>query len=412
MTIDEQPVAIEGVVGKDFFLQLNRPASLGTPVSFAYWLKDNYDVRNLDVMLPSETYKTSADFKTAYRNYKSEIDKDKREAFQNTIKTHLGAQGIPTQLQKLLTTALLAELTITDLLIDIRGGDGANIPAKKKMMFGLSVGFPDPLPLLPNIDVNKVSILIMNAPADDFTFPKRVELPSSVPLPVEAARATGSITFSDVPADQSTITLGGDTWTFGSGGPSGNQVAPTNSLEGTLVSLASALNAASASNTAKCKYVANADEKRLEITYKTVGVIGNDFIIAAGANSNGTPSGPTLRGGANDEQKKLEKPSGWIKFSSNPAPNSKITLNGVDWKFVKTATTGNPETTIDADLKVTIESLAQGLSDFPDPKIKKCKYVASSNSLGITFEGSAGESFTLGTSDKSNATASPSILTA
>ena len=38
--VDEQPVAIVAEIGKNIFVQLDKAATLGTPMSFAYWLKD------------------------------------------------------------------------------------------------------------------------------------------------------------------------------------------------------------------------------------------------------------------------------------------------------------------------------------------------------------------------------------
>jgi hypothetical protein len=417
MTIDDEAVAIEGVIGKDFFLQLNKPASLGTPISFAYWLKKTYEVDGLGIMLPTK-YKDGADFKKAYLSYKLEKNETKREDFEKSIKSHLGSQGIPAQLQNLMTTALLAELTITDLLIDIKGEGEAQ---KKKMMFGLSVGFPKPLALLPNIDVNKVSILVMNAPKNDFNFPKRVELPRSLPLPIEPARATGSITFSDNPTDKGAITFGADKWTFvdTATDEKKREVKLGDSLAATLTSLEAALNAAKTGDTAKCEYVANLDDKQLEITYKTIGLEGNGFAIDADAKSKGDPSGLTLEGGQGEpetaEEKKAESASGHITFGDEvPAANSNVTLNGVQWKFVDgIPKAGAKETKIGADVKATVQSLAEGLSASDDDEIKKCSYTASEHVLTIIFKekGSAGESFKLAASKESKATVSAKTLT-
>jgi hypothetical protein len=423
MTIDDEAVAIEGVIGQNFFLQLNKPASLGTPVSFAYWLQDTYKVKNLDVMLPyDEAAGGAKKFKEDYRKFKAATTDAAKEPLKKKIQANLKAKGIPEQLYNIMTTAFLAELTVTDLLIDYKAGDDAKkIPAKRKMMFGLSVGFPSALELLPNINVNKLSILIMNAPTDDFNFPKRVELPRSVPLPIEAEHATGSIEFSAIPAEGSTITLGKDEWKFVKAAAGEKEVAISDSLEGTLTSLAAKLDDASAGDTAKCKYVVGTDKKSLEITYKTVGVIGNEFMIAAEPNSKGAPSGPTLKGGQDEPKKTGDVESkkigadGRITFSANPAVSSTITLNGVAWKFVKGSPgAGDPESqTSDdpKDLHKTIQSLADGLTGSSDPKIKKCEYTAGADSLLIIFKGSPGETFTLEASPKSNATLSSKTLT-
>jgi len=96
MTIDEEPVAIEGLLGGDFFLQLSKPATLGTPISFAYWLRDKYEVANLEIMLP-EKYKTAAEFKAAYKDYKAATTPAERSPFEKVIADHLKGQ-VPPQL--------------------------------------------------------------------------------------------------------------------------------------------------------------------------------------------------------------------------------------------------------------------------------------------------------------------------
>jgi hypothetical protein len=48
--VDEQPVAILAEIGKNIFVQLDKAATLGTPMSFAHWLKDVYAVEGLETM--------------------------------------------------------------------------------------------------------------------------------------------------------------------------------------------------------------------------------------------------------------------------------------------------------------------------------------------------------------------------
>lgn len=412
MTIDDEPVAVEGVLGGDFFLQLSRPATLGTPISFAYWLHDKYDVQNLDIMLPTEAYPTAAAFKAAYKGYKAETDEKKREAFETTISDHV-KDKVPPQLANLVTTAFLAELTITDLLIDIKAADAENgVEGSRKMMFGLSVGFPKPLDLIPNVEVNKLSILVMNAPKNDFTFPLRVALPTSVPLPVEPRKATGTIAFSKQPDANGSITLGEDVWKFGPGTVKQKKVPLGGSLDGTLAELASRLNRATTGTTPLCSYRANLDDGTLEITCKTAGFAGNGFAIAADGNANATASGLTLSGGFADGERR--QASGSIVFDKLPSDAGKITLNGVDWGFsTADPADGEKKSRIGADVPATITALAAALAASDDPEIGKCAYAADGKTLAITFiaAGEAGNAFRIAADAQSNGKASGPTLT-
>ena len=110
-------------------------------------------------------------------------------------------------------------------------------------------------------------------------------------------KATAYIAFSGQPLANSSIALNGVTWTFVSGTPSGNQTQIGANLDAALTVLAIDLNASADTQVAKCIYTANTDLDRLEVQFDTVGTGGNAFTLAASANSNGTPSGPTLTGG-------------------------------------------------------------------------------------------------------------------
>lgn len=296
MTVDDKPVAIEAVLGGDFFLQLSEPASLGTPISFAYWLRDVYKVENgLDLMLP---YETKAEFATEFAKYKANKATSQLESSIQAKFT-----DIPDSAKKLLQTALLAELTITELLIDVKAKT-ENAAETKRSKFGLSVTFNDTLSLLPGIDVNKLSFLIMNFPEADkdkknFGFPERVNLPRPEPLaikpkddpenPVEPVvvekKATGKITFTANPTDGQTITLGGEVWTFAAKTAGADKkVKIGDTLAQTMTTLLDALRASKAGPTTKCDYAVKDDgvaQKVLVVTYKTLEVEGNDFTLAA-----------------------------------------------------------------------------------------------------------------------------------
>lgn len=419
MTIDDEPVAIEGLLGGDFFLQLSRPATLGTPISFAYWLRDKYKVENLDLMLPTETYETAAEFKAAYKSFQAETDKDKRAAFEKVIGDHLESK-VPAQLVNLVRTAFLAELKITDLMIDIKTKEGGNQVASQKMMFGLSVGFPAPLDLIPNVEINKLSILIMNAPQDDFNFPPRVALPPATPLPVPPSKATGHISFSGQPAAGSTISLGADTWTFIAGPTKDRNMSLGSNLEASLTALASLLNKQTTGDTALCSYRADPETQRLEITFRNEGFAGNRFRIAADPASNGTLSGSMLSGGFSDDKPAGEivddtprKASGKIDFSAPPADKSKIVLNGTDWVFSTDApATGANGSQIGATAEETVKNLVAALKKATDPQIGKCDYAAKAKSLLITSKaaGKDGNSIKISATKESGGTASgPSL---
>lgn len=107
--------------------------------------------------------------------------------------------------------------------------------------------------------------------------------------------ATGTITFSAQPVNNSTITLNAVTWTFVTGSPTGNQTQIGLDLEATLTALATNLNASVVAGLAVATYTVSATA--LTITHDTAGTGGNAFTLAASTTSNGTPNYATLRGG-------------------------------------------------------------------------------------------------------------------
>ncbi len=110
-----------------------------------------------------------------------------------------------------------------------------------------------------------------------------------------AEAASGTIVFAGQPADGSTITLDGVTWTFVAGTASGNEIAIGATLADTLDNAETALNASADPDIAAATYTA--DATTLTITHDTAGPGGNAFALAASASSNGTVSAATLRGG-------------------------------------------------------------------------------------------------------------------
>lgn len=107
--------------------------------------------------------------------------------------------------------------------------------------------------------------------------------------------AGGTIVFTAQPAAASTVTVNGVAFTFVASGATGNQSNIGANLAATLTALAGVLNASANASITPATYAATATA--LTVTHDTGGVGGNGFTLAASAQSNGTPSGPTLAGG-------------------------------------------------------------------------------------------------------------------
>ena len=379
LTISGEAVAVEAVLGKNFFLQLSKEARLGTPISFAYWLKDTYavDSDGMKVLLLEE-YDRLEDFQTAY-------DKDKalpvaERVLPGLIRKNLADRGIPAAAHTVMLSALTAEISITDLLIDIKGGEN-DTPSRRRLKFGLAVTFPNALPLLPNINVNRLSLLILQVPADDEfeNIPQRE--PAFGELQPLKEKAKGHIAFTALPADNGTITLNGIHWTFVSGEPQAAQTKKANTIEGTLVALARDLNRwDSPADVRKCTYTAHG--KRLLIEFNEGGLDGNRFTIAADSISNGVVSAATLRGGTDpDAPPELPAPkakaTGTIKITKKPAADTSVTLNGLKFIFKDKAAdaTGPTDVFSGKDIDGALDNLTEKAKTSTDPKL-----------AGVTFE--------------------------
>ena len=108
--------------------------------------------------------------------------------------------------------------------------------------------------------------------------------------------------------------------------------------------------------------------------------------------------------------------TGSITFSSNPAPNSTIKLNGVTWTFVSEPAPGN-ETTLGSGLSPgtlasTLSQLATDLNASTIAAIACAQYSATTTTLKITYGslGSSGNAYTLSASTASNGTVSDTTL--
>jgi hypothetical protein len=111
------------------------------------------------------------------------------------------------------------------------------------------------------------------------------------------ASASGDIAFSGQPAADSTITINGTVFTFKAAGATGNQINIGATLSDTLDNAVTVLNASVVSGVAAATYSKTGTDT-LHVAHDTPGTASNSFTLAAGAGSNGTPSGATLSGGA------------------------------------------------------------------------------------------------------------------
>lgn len=120
------------------------------------------------------------------------------------------------------------------------------------------------------------------------------------PTTTPGVAATGSIAFSAQPANNATISVGGQTFTLTTGTPTANQIKVGPSLKQTVANAVRALNQSAVAGVAAASYWADADGKTIRVLHDAVGVGGNSFALAASTSpvSNATVSGATLSGGA------------------------------------------------------------------------------------------------------------------
>lgn len=110
--------------------------------------------------------------------------------------------------------------------------------------------------------------------------------------------ASGDIFFSAQPAEDSTITLNGVVWPFKASGASGDESNLGADLNATLDAFVTAYNASSTAELAGATASSSpTTATTLRFTFDTAGAEGNAYTLAASAESNGTPSAATLRGG-------------------------------------------------------------------------------------------------------------------
>jgi hypothetical protein len=151
-----------------------------------------------------------------------------------------------------------------------------------------------------NVDATHLNITYKTpgTAGNAYTLAASVATPSGATLTggsgVAGVQATGSYLFSGNPTPGQTIVLNGQNWTFVASGAGANQTNIQGSPGATVTQLAVDLNASTNPLIDVASYVAST--LTLDITYKTAGVAGNAYTIAAGTYG-GTPSGPTLTGG-------------------------------------------------------------------------------------------------------------------
>jgi len=138
-------------------------------------------------------------------------------------------------------------------------------------------------------------------PLDLRNFGHWLKLLLGAPTTTQGVAATGAITFSAQPANNSTITINGTDFTFVNGTPAGaDEIKIGATLAETLANAVLALNASTDIDVDDATYIVSIAGTAILITHKTIGTSGNSFTVAASSSpaSNGTPSGATLAGGS------------------------------------------------------------------------------------------------------------------
>lgn len=108
--------------------------------------------------------------------------------------------------------------------------------------------------------------------------------------------ASGTITFSDQPAEGDTITINGVEFTFVSASPSGDEILIGGTIVQTLSNITARLNNSTDGDINIATYSRPNGTQQLLIVHDTAGAAGNGFTIAA-SSSVAALSAPTLQGG-------------------------------------------------------------------------------------------------------------------
>jgi hypothetical protein len=295
------------------YLALQKELPIGSPMSVAYWLREQYEAEGagINLLCPAQ-YQTFDVFQRAYEQFKKDVVGKTANAikalplYDNVLK-HLKANSIPDQALHIMISAILAEVVITDLIFQrkeqtIEGTSQKETITKAKL--GLAINFPAPLVLLPSLAVRKIVLLIMYASNGDLTFPVRDTTTLPKPEP-DSIPAHGWIDFGDhVPAPDDEIILNDVHWKFVAGDKIDQIEKTTGIADGkdkALSLLVKSLNESTDDTISQCKY--SLDKTKLKITAQAGGAKRNEFKLAAkwtGVDLLKARSGPTLEGGVGE----------------------------------------------------------------------------------------------------------------
>jgi hypothetical protein len=291
----------------DMYLELAKELPIGTPMTVAYWLRDQWGATGdgIDLLCPPD-YKTLGAFQDAYKKFKvfKALEEIKASDFYTKISAHIAKKGIPRQAIHIMMSAILAEVVVTDLVVQIKGVEPARI---KRFRFGLAINFAAPLELLPTLAVRKIVLAIMYASNGDLEFPKRSEnLPPPEPASIPAK---GLIEFHKAPKADDEITLNSVTYKFvaaSTASPTPLQIKISKAKEDTLETLIAALNESKNDKINLCKYEL-VDGTKISITAQAGGTEGNTFTLPADSDFLKS-SGTTLAGGEGELVKAIALP--------------------------------------------------------------------------------------------------------
>ncbi len=117
------------------------------------------------------------------------------------------------------------------------------------------------------------------------------------PTTTAGLAAKGSVTFTEQPASNATLTIAGQAFTFVSGTPTANQIKIGPSLRQTIANAVRVLNQSAVAGVAAASYWGDPVGTVIHIHHDTPGVAGNSFTLATSV-TGATVSGATLAGGA------------------------------------------------------------------------------------------------------------------
>lgn len=146
--------------------------------------------------------------------------------------------------------------------------------------------------------INNVGDIVV--PVDLRYFGLWLKLLLGPPTTTQGVAASGSVTFSDQPAANATLTVNGTAFTFKASpaGPTDIKIGAT--LAETIRNAVWALNASADANVKVASYATDADATSITVKHDTIGTGGNSFTLARSTSpvSSATVSGATLAGGS------------------------------------------------------------------------------------------------------------------